>query len=43
MRYEGWREYVHSPHELEGDTEVVSEVKVLNHVNDVVLVVTILQ
>ena len=43
MRYEGWRVYVHSPHELEGDAEVVSEVKVLNHVNDVVLVVTILQ
>ena len=38
------RKGVHAnlPHELKGDTEVVSEVEVLNHVNDVVLVVTIL-
>lgn len=38
------REGVHAdlPHELKGDTEVVSEVEVLYHVNDVVLVVTIL-
>ena len=39
----GGREYIHLPHELEGYTKVVSEVKVLYHVNDVVLVVTILQ
>ena len=32
----------HSPHELKGNAEMVAEVEVLNHVNNVVLVVTIL-
>ena len=43
MSVRGGRVYTDLPHELKGDTEVVSEVEVLYHVNDVVLVVTILQ
>ena len=43
MSVRGGRVYADLPHELKGDTEVVSEVEVLYHVNDVVLVVTILQ
>ena len=31
-----------SPHEFKGDAEMVSEVKVFDHVNDVVLVVMVL-
>ena len=32
-----------SPHQFKGDAQVISEVKVVYHVNDIVLVVTILQ
>ena len=31
------------PHEFKGDTEMVSEVEVLDHVDDIVLVIAVLQ
>ena len=31
------------PHEFKGDAEMVSEVEVLYHVDDIVLVITVLQ
>ena len=32
-----------SPHEFKGYTEVISEVEIVNHVNDVVLVFAVLK
>ena len=37
------REVQDLPHEFKGDTEVISEVEVLYHVYDVVLIVSVLQ
>ena len=36
------REVLDLPHEFKGDAEVISEVEVLYHVDDVVLVVSVL-
>ena len=33
----------HSPHEFKGDAEMISEVEIFYHVNDIVLVVMVLQ
>ena len=32
-----------SPHEFKGDTEMISEVEVVDHVNDVVLILSVLE